>query len=60
MNFNNLKCRCGSTENWHTEWNLTIYWNLEIVCDNCGLVHRIANSNNYNCKVTDLIRGDKQ
>jgi len=60
MNLNNLKCRCGSTENWKIDWSMSIDWELSIVCENCGAVHVIGHSSDYNCKANNLKGGKGQ
>lgn len=57
MNINNLKCRCGSTNDWNIEWSMSIEWELQIICEKCGAVHTIAHANNYNAKVNELKGG---
>lgn len=56
MNFNNLKCRCGSMDHWGIEWvnGEGEKWELCIVCENCGAAHYIAEGDSYNAMAREL------
>jgi hypothetical protein len=42
-------------DKWELSWGFTDIWQLSICCDSCGSVHHIAESEDRNPTILDLI-----
>ncbi len=52
-----IKCRCGQSDNFVLKWQHVGKWELVLNCCECGAVYMIAQSENENITVKELVDG---